>query len=196
MSAFSQATFNAAKYSASRPQYAALYDHILSLCSSGSVSRAAQPQPQGDTSSMTLLDLGAGPGLSTFPLVPHFGRTIALDPSPNMINTARELARERGLASKMECMQGSAEKLDMLEPHSVDVAIAGSLPLLACAALALCADCFPQQAQAAHWFDAPKVYKALEGVLKPKGMCAFWVSRLYALPRRVVDSSTGRKGLR
>ena len=41
-----------------------------------------------------LLDVGCGPGNSTRPLAKHFDNAFGLDPSPEMINTAKKLSAE------------------------------------------------------------------------------------------------------
>ena len=41
-----------------------------------------------------LLDVGCGPGNSTRPLARHFENAFGLDPSPEMINTAKTLSAE------------------------------------------------------------------------------------------------------
>ena len=41
-----------------------------------------------------LLDVGCGPGNSTRPLARHFGSAFGIDPSPEMINTAKNFSAE------------------------------------------------------------------------------------------------------
>lgn len=41
-----------------------------------------------------LLDVGCGPGNSTRPLAKHFGSAFGIDPSPEMINTAKSISIE------------------------------------------------------------------------------------------------------
>lgn len=86
----------------------------------------------------TLLDLGCGPGLSTFPLVPWFERVIAVDPSEGMIAAAKDIQvglRESGeirpTKPVVEFIVGRADNLDQVADASVDFVIAGTrdLPL-------------------------------------------------------------------
>ncbi|KAK4047244.1 trans-aconitate methyltransferase 1 [Microbotryomycetes sp. JL201] len=147
MATFSKSSFDAVRYAASRPSYPpALYDHVTSYALGQTSS----------TQSRTLLDLGCGPGLSTFPFASYFDKLIGIDPSLNMVKAASDMARAR--SDQFECEvrfeQGSSEDLSgVVEDHSVDLVVA---------------------AQAAHWFDPARVYAEVARVLKPGGAFAFW----------------------
>ncbi|GAA6039466.1 hypothetical protein JCM8097_009565 [Rhodosporidiobolus ruineniae] len=161
MSTFSRKSFDAVAYAASRPSYPpALFTHVLS--STLPSSPPAAPR--------TLLDLGCGPGVSTFDWAPHllpshFNRVVGIDPSERMVTTARQILEDKrnkgelgeaGEKGKVDWRFEVARSDDLqgvVEDASVDLAIAG---------------------QAAHWFDAPATYKELARVLKPGGAFAFW----------------------
>ncbi|KAL8279508.1 hypothetical protein RQP46_008070 [Phenoliferia psychrophenolica] len=158
MSTFAKSSFNAVAYAASRPAYPpALYAHVLSY---------AHPLPS-PVASRTVLDLGCGPGLSTFAFLPDFGTVIGLDPSANMVATANQLLEEKRGQGEVAPDQvvnfrvGSGESLESLKGQSVDLVVAG---------------------QAAHWFDARKVYAELRRVLKPGGSFVFWGYGEFYLP--------------
>ncbi|ORY84174.1 S-adenosyl-L-methionine-dependent methyltransferase [Leucosporidium creatinivorum] len=152
MSTFAKKSFDAVAYAASRPSYPpALYQHVLSY---------APPAADGKG---LLLDLGCGPGLSTFAFVPLFERVLGLDPSEGMVRAARGVLEQRVEKGEIDLQggkrearfeQGKGEDLHgIVEDASVDLVVAG---------------------QAAHWFDPPKVYSELRRVLKPGGAFAFW----------------------
>ncbi|GAA5863000.1 hypothetical protein JCM8547_003644 [Rhodosporidiobolus lusitaniae] len=168
MATFAKKSFDAAAYAASRPTYPPqLFTHVLSTVPTLSSSRSPR----------TLLDLGAGPGLSTFdfsPFLDHpnarFDRVIGVDPSPNMVQTARKILEEKrargelGKAKEWRFEVGRSDKLDgVVEDASVDLAIAG---------------------QAAHWFDPVGTYRELARVLKPGGAFAFWGYGEFFFPNR------------
>lgn len=144
MSTFAKKTFDAVGYAASRPcalcsstararpadalrssrrSYPpALYQHIL--------SRTGAPF----STPSTLLDLGCGPGLSTFAFASSFARVLGLDPSEGMVKAARgvmqqrvdsgELKLEDGKEVRFE--QGQGERLQgLVENQSVDLVVAG-----------------------------------------------------------------------
>ncbi|GAA5874695.1 hypothetical protein JCM16303_002954 [Sporobolomyces ruberrimus] len=152
MATFSRSTFNATKYAASRPHYPpALYSHVLDYASLESTTTAPR----------ILVDVGCGPGLSTFSFAPHFDRVIGIDPSENMVNSARTILEQREGDGEIEkdrvrFERGRGDKLEDisgLERESVDLVVAG---------------------QAAHWFDPLPTYKSLAKVLKPGGSFVFW----------------------
>ncbi|KAM0749433.1 S-adenosyl-L-methionine-dependent methyltransferase [Meredithblackwellia eburnea MCA 4105] len=167
MATFAKSTFNAVQYAASRPYYPpALYHHVISAAT-------PFPSPPPDR---TLLDLGCGPGLSTFSFLPHFARLIGLDPSPNMVNAANSILQEKinaGEVHKHEQVQflvGVGEDLKAVgvEDDTVDLVVAG---------------------QAAHWFDTTKVYAELARVLKPGGSMVFWGYGEFYLPNHPKSSA-------
>ena len=76
-----------------------------------------------------LVDVGCGPGNSTRPLARHFDNAYGIDPSPEMINTARQLGAEVeggetaehgrieyevGRAELMTTLRESGRKADLL----------------------------------------------------------------------------------
>ncbi|GAA5925778.1 class I SAM-dependent methyltransferase [Sporobolomyces koalae] len=161
MATFSKSTFNASKYAASRPHYpTALYSHVLAYAA---VPRSSSPR--------TLVDIGCGPGLSTFSFAPHFDRVIGVDPSANMIDAANSILHDHKRAGKIGdtefvFAQGRGDKLDKvkaIQAESVDLVVAG---------------------QAAHWFDPLPTYKSLARVLKPGGSFCFWGYGEIFFPRR------------
>lgn len=77
-----------------------------------------------------LLDLGCGPGFTTLKLAPVFTKAIGLDPSPGMIEVAREMAWEISGGEKLEFVVGCAEDLSRFEDESIDFVIAGQSPSL------------------------------------------------------------------
>ncbi|GAA5843628.1 hypothetical protein JCM9279_000812 [Rhodotorula babjevae] len=161
MATFAKRSFDAAAYAASRPSYPrALLDHIVAFLDRAPPATTAAPT--------TLVDLGCGPGLSTFDWLDlpssstssssshRFSRIIGVDPSPGMVAAARSILADRATSAgqnvRFEVARG--DKLSaVVDDHSVDLVIAG---------------------QAAHWFDAPATYAELARVLKPGGAFAFW----------------------
>ncbi|GAA5967635.1 hypothetical protein JCM11641_005717 [Rhodosporidiobolus odoratus] len=167
MSTFSKRTFDAAAYAASRPTYPPqLFQHILASLPPPATSSSASPR--------TLLDLGCGPGVSTFDWAPHlqgrFDRVIGTDPSQGMVEAATkilQIKRDRGELGKEADWRFEVARSDdlhrVIQDESVDLAIAG---------------------QAAHWFDASATYKELARVLKPGGAFAFWGYGEFFFPSR------------
>lgn len=95
----------------------ALYAHILSLF----------PAPV-----TTLVDIGCGPGLSTFPFATSSSasselKVLGVDPGAGMVQTAKDLTKERGLEGKVKFVQGGAETLGQVlsEGEKVDGVVAG-----------------------------------------------------------------------
>ena len=77
----------------------------------------------------TVLDMGCGTGVSTRTIArrPRFaGRIIGVDLSPALAEAARRLAREEGLADRVEFRAGDTRSLD-LPDGSFDVVIAHTL---------------------------------------------------------------------
>lgn len=83
----------------------------------------------------TLLDLGCGPGLSTFDWLPHrrFDRIQAIDPSSGMISAANGILSERRKAGSVpgnvdlqfHVARADALPTDVVADESVDLAVAG-----------------------------------------------------------------------
>lgn len=59
----------------------------------------------------SVLDLGTGAGFTAFAVAADAGLVIAADLTPEMLQQARRLARERGLDSKLEWTLAAAESL-------------------------------------------------------------------------------------
>jgi len=138
----------------------ALLDHVVAFLD-------RTPPTATPTAPPTLVDLGCGPGLSTFDWLnlpssasssPRFSRIIGVDPSQGMVTAARDILADRGGPPPSADIRFEVARGDHLAhvvaDESVDLAIAG---------------------QAAHWFDAPATYAELARVLKPGGAFAFWV---------------------
>ena len=88
-----------------------------------------------------LLDLAAGTGKLTRPLVERFGRVIAVEPDPGM----RAVLRQVTDCYKM--LEGRAEDIPLAD-DSLDAVFVG---------------------QAFHWFDKPKAVAEMARVLRPGG---------------------------
>ncbi|MCO5598697.1 hypothetical protein L7F22_052795 [Adiantum nelumboides] len=157
MAAFSDSSFDFKGYQANRPRYPdLLYDTVLQF-------------HKGDRE--TVLDLGTGPGLSLFPFAYQFKHLIGSDPSEGMISQAEQAwkgwkeSQENKVAIQAKdakFIQSSAENLKEIKDESIDLVTA---------------------AQAAHWFDAEKVWNEIHRILKPKGSVAFWGYGTNYLPR-------------
>ncbi|GAA5879007.1 hypothetical protein JCM16303_001264 [Sporobolomyces ruberrimus] len=148
MSAFASDSFDAEAYSSKRPAYPrALYDYIDGCTRSPS---SASPR--------TCVDLGCGPGLSTFPFLEYFDKVIGIEPGQGMVKLARDLLSRRPEAdqARMRFQVGTAEDLSGIvkEDHSVDLVVACT---------------------SAHWFKDPlAVYREISRILKPSGSFFFF----------------------
>ena len=67
-----------------------------------------------------------------------------------MIQQARSLSDAN---KNITFIQSPAESLPFLQPHSIDLVVAG---------------------EAAHWFDPPRLFRELHRVVRPGGSLAFW----------------------
>src|SRR5438105_4916398 len=74
----------------------ALLDEVVAL---------AVPQPTD-----VVLDVATGTGNTAFALAPHVARVVGLDLTPEMLDQARRLAAERGVAN-VEWVVGDAQQL-------------------------------------------------------------------------------------
>ncbi|KAJ8082351.1 trans-aconitate methyltransferase 1 [Marasmius tenuissimus] len=172
MATFAKTTFDASVYAASRPTYPkALFDLIFKYHQNG-VCLPGRPVPelarQGKARFDTAVDLGCGTGQATVALTP-FKRIIGVEPSGGMVAKAKKQLQEQhgvgdnsAVFSQIEFVQSSAEELGFLKDESADLVIA---------------------AQAAHWFNWPKLWPELSRVLRPYGTVAFWVYSDYRLPK-------------
>lgn len=71
-----------------------------------------------------LLDVGAGDGLIAFgalPLVGRSGRVIFSDISPDLLDHAAALARQMGMADRVEFLRSAADDLSAVADASVDI---------------------------------------------------------------------------
>jgi SAM-dependent methyltransferase len=133
----------AAAYVRHRPHYPQpVYDIILSYLNSG---RSA-----GMEKYKTALDVGCGPGMSTFPLSPHFDSVIGLDVSEAQIEEARKQCGKE-IRQNVVFRVGDCHDLSFLEDDSVDLITVG---------------------EALHWFDVEKFCEEGRRVLRPGGVLA------------------------
>lgn len=96
----------------------------------------------------TLVDVGAGTGISTVPWAGRADRVIAVEPSPDMRAVAAARYAEAGL--DVDLRDGTAEETG-LPDGCADVVIAG---------------------QALHWFDPARALPEVARVLRPGGVFA------------------------
>ena len=101
---------------------------------------------------MLCIDLGTGHGLVARCLAPHFLKVLGTDPSMGMIKQAESLT-SRNDVPNVTFLEASAESLPSLQESSVDMIVA---------------------AQAAHWFDYPRLFPELRRVVRKGGTLAFW----------------------
>lgn len=88
-----------------------------------------------------VLDLAAGTGKLTRPLVERFGRVIAVEPDPGMRAVLGQVT------DRYKVLEGRAEDIPLAD-DSVDAVFVG---------------------QAFHWFDKPKALAEMARVLRPRG---------------------------
>ncbi|KAK5174555.1 uncharacterized protein LTR77_001636 [Saxophila tyrrhenica] len=111
----------------------------------------------------SLLDLGCGPGSATRDLAPHFDLAFGLDPSDEMLRTARAIGGHAKL-SPIQYMQGDAEECSGVPDESVDLITAVT---------------------AGHWFDMDRFWPTAARVLRPGGTVAFsTIWRIFVHPRK------------
>jgi SAM-dependent methyltransferase len=99
-----------------------------------------------------LVDLGCGTGVVPRYMSQEFKHVIGIDPSSGMIKKAEDLSPNNQY-SNVDYQVASAESLPFLEDESADMVVA---------------------AQAAHWFDYPKLFPELKRVLRKHGTIGFW----------------------
>ncbi|KAJ7653189.1 S-adenosyl-L-methionine-dependent methyltransferase [Mycena polygramma] len=151
MATFAKGSYDSASYAASRPTYPRLlYDVVLQFHENGPAGGENEKWDRA-------VDLGCGTGQATVQLLANdehrgFQSVIAIDPSANMVQVAREFL-PKDLKSHVEVRQGAAEDLSFIEDGSVDLVTA---------------------AQCAHWFDWTRAWPELQRILKPGGTFAFW----------------------
>jgi trans-aconitate 3-methyltransferase len=97
------------------------------------------------------VDLGTGHGIVARALADAgLARVVGVDPSEGMIAQARDLTPP---SAPIEYCHSSAEFLPFLADASVDLVVS---------------------AQAAHWFDRPRLFAELRRAVRPGGSLAFW----------------------
>ena len=98
------------------------------------------------------VDLGTGHGVVARALASRFTQVIGTDPSSGMIEQARSSISKLEY-SNVSFSTSSAEHLPFLKTESVDLIVAG---------------------QAAHWFDATRLWPEMNRVVRKNGSLAFW----------------------
>lgn len=132
MAQFSKRSFDAVAYAASRPTYPPqLYERVVSFAK----SPAAAAGSSHLNKKSLVLDLGCGPGLSSFAFVSSFDRVVGLDPSQGMVEAARGVLKQKvdsgevdlqGGKREVSFAQGKGEDLrGIVEDASVDLVVAG-----------------------------------------------------------------------
>lgn len=130
-------------YVAYRPQYpAALFEAILAFTTSNQRSLA--------------VDLGAGTGLSAYPLLDFMERVVAVEPDPQM-------AEQITTCEALELIMMTAEEVSF-EPGSVDLVTVGT---------------------AFYWMNGKEVLRKAADWLKPAGVLALYRYALPAMPDAV-----------
>jgi SAM-dependent methyltransferase len=129
----------AAHYLAGRPPYPeALIARVVQLV--------------GLTPSDRVLDLGCGPGQLAGAFAAHVGEAVAMDPEPQMLALARELAAG---VPNMQVVQGRSDDLDARHGRFKAVVIG----------------------RAFHWMDRAATLKTLDGLIEPGGAVVLFGDR-------------------
>ncbi|KAJ7694829.1 S-adenosyl-L-methionine-dependent methyltransferase [Mycena rosella] len=145
MSTFASSAYDSESYAASRPSYPRLlYDVVLQFHREG-------PAPETAAKWERAVDLGCGTG-GCCRGISRFQRVLAIDPSANMVDVAREHVPDE-YRTRVEFRQSAAEELSFIEDGTIDLVIA---------------------AQSAHWFDWTRAWPEFQRILKPGGTFAFW----------------------
>lgn len=97
-----------------------------------------------------VMDLGCGPGLLAVPFAEAGMRVVGIDPEPDMLDAARQTAREAGVA--VDFRQGSSFDL----PKDL-----GPIHLVA-------------MGRSFHWMDRTETLKTLDALLPPGGAIALF----------------------
>ncbi|OGM42410.1 hypothetical protein ABOM_008361 [Aspergillus bombycis] len=112
----------------------------------------------------SLLDVGCGHGNATRDLARLFDTVVGVDPSPQMINTARELGGDTSSGKPIRFAVEAAEKCSSVE------GVEGGVDLLI-------------SAMAAHWFSMPEFWVEAAKAVRPEGTVALWTcASLYCHP--------------
>ncbi|KAF4910813.1 putative methyltransferase [Colletotrichum fructicola] len=137
----------AKRYDEGRPAYTpALYEAILKYHDESNGCRG------------TVVDVGCGPGRATRELARFFDNAIGVDPSENMIDTAKQVGGVGNTGNPIEYYVSPAERVADLEELPD-----GKVDLLTAAA-------------AVHWFDMPQFWSQAARLLKPGGSLALWTT--------------------
>ena len=121
----------AAHYLAGRPPYPeALIERVVQLI--------------GLTRQDRLLDLGCGPGQLARAFAPHVGEAVAMDPEPEMLALARQMAAG---VPNMQVVQGRSDALGAGDGRFKAVLIG----------------------RAFHWMDRDQTLRTLDGLIEPGG---------------------------
>ncbi|KAI6044362.1 S-adenosyl-L-methionine-dependent methyltransferase [Pisolithus marmoratus] len=198
MATFSKTTFDALSYASFRPTYPrSLYNYIFDF-HRGRLDQRSSQCPRWEQA----VDLGCGTGRfhslfhppgqlttimclgrtgqATFQLTP-FTRVLGVDPSENMIQSARDALKKHPLqpqqfddgsdvcsqplhqsqSQTFEFIQSPAESLGFIKDESVDLVIA---------------------AQSCHWFDWSRVWPQLARILRKGGTAAAWIYSEFRFP--------------
>ncbi|KAJ7449221.1 S-adenosyl-L-methionine-dependent methyltransferase [Mycena latifolia] len=151
MATFANRSYDSGSYAESRPSYPRLlYDVVLQFHKDGQANGSSAQWERA-------VDLGCGTGQATVQLLandehPGFESVVAIEPSPNMIQVAKDSIPEQ-YRSRVDFRQSAAEELGFIEDGAVDLVTA---------------------AQSAHWFDWTRAWPELQRILKPGGTFAFW----------------------
>ena len=105
----------------------------------------------GAAAADTVLDLGTGTGFTAFALASDAARVIGADLTPQMLEQARGLARERGLEAKLEWVLAAAEELPFPDQ---------ALSIISC------------RYASHHFHDLPRALREIARVMRPGGRFA------------------------
>ena len=147
-------------YAEYRPVYPdTLYEKIFEYCSVGTYDKSP---------SDVAVDIGCGPGQSTWPLCRYFRQVIGSDISEYQITCAKsKTAGADGKAyGNITFRVGPGEDLSFLEDSSVDLITV---------------------AQALHWLDRDAFYTQVKRVLKPNGVFAAYGYGVISLDEDAAD---------
>lgn len=160
MAEYAQDTFDVEAYMAKRPRYP---DHLYDILSEYQVGPSQSNE--GSRQCRTLLDLGCGPGMASWPLLEQFDRMIGVDPGEAMIDSARKAyatfrisALKQGGGRPIAEARFEVSKVEEL--HRLGIADASIDCVIA--------------ATAAHWFDMGAAYGQLQRIMRSGATLAMW----------------------
>ena len=143
----------------------------------------------------TLLDVGCGPGNSTRPLAKRFNIAHGIDPSEEMIKTAKELSAdspvETSLGSQIQFAVGKAEEM-LFDGNEIkaDLLTAGTAVGVTPRSFSTPSKTYSDHVQA-HWFDMARFWTSAAKTLNPSGTVALWSSSGTVLCRKSILSLPG-----